>query len=465
MNKQKKILILIQSGYSARNFILSGFLKNPDLEFTFWSDQDYIKQYNIQNKYINLPEYDYSWKANFIQKIKSKAEIFLNVKKTKDKNYLHYLIGIYKTKSLRIKLKNKLADIIAIFFATDKGIQAIDTPFYNAIRKTNYYKSCIQQLKELNPDVVFCTHQRASGAIAPVLAARDLGVKTACFIHSWDNIPKGVQLVKADNYFVWSDYMKEEMEFYYPFIDSSSIKVTGTPQFTMYFDKQFEQTRELFFKQFNLDPVKKYILFTGNDKTTSPNDPIYLAEICKAVLKINEHRNNEYRVLFRPNPVDRNSDFDITLKIYSNVLTELKPEWFGSEDFFWNKGGPSMNDISLLTNSIIHSELIVNVGSTIAIDAAILNKPTCWINFDVESDYNWSVKRVYQFIHFKILKDIQPIFWINELKHIEKALDEALENKNKTLSDRQKLIERVVKLPIEDTNKRMWIFLNLLDEV
>tara|TARA_R110002074_G_scaffold402118_1_gene603807 strand:- start:1136 stop:2536 length:1401 start_codon:yes stop_codon:yes gene_type:complete len=463
--EKKKVLILIQSGYSAKNFILSGFLENSDFEFVFWSDQDYIKQYNIKNEYINLPEYDYHWKINFLQKIKSKAELLLNVKRTSDINYLHYLVGIHRNKSLKIKLKNWLSNTIAKFYATEKGIQSIDKPFYKAIRKSSYYKSSLEQLKKINPDVVFCTHQRASGAIAPVLGARDLGIRTACFIHSWDNIPKGVQLVKADNYFVWSDYMKGEMEFYYPFIKANSIKVTGTPQFTMYFDKQFEQTRALFFKQFDLDPSKKYILFSGNDKTTSPNDPVYLSHICDAVVNINKNSNDQYRMLFRPNPVDRNSDFDKTLKKYPAILTELEPEWFGSEDFFWNQGGPSKKDISLLMNSIIHSELIINVGSTIAIDAAILGKPTCWINFEVESDYNWSVRRVYQFIHFKILKGIQPVFWINELNQIEEVLKEALKNVNKTLVDRQKLVETVVKLPIKETNKRMWNFLKVIDEV
>ena len=121
MNK-RKVLLLIQSGYSARNFILSGFLNDKDLEFTFWSDQDYIQEYDIKNKLIKLPEYDYHWKVNFIVKIKNRAELFFNVKKTNNKNYLSYLIGIHKSNSLRGQFKKVLSNTIARFYANEKGI-------------------------------------------------------------------------------------------------------------------------------------------------------------------------------------------------------------------------------------------------------------------------------------------------------------------------------------------------------
>ncbi|MFY0631060.1 MAG: hypothetical protein JXR05_11810 [Flavobacteriaceae bacterium] len=463
MSKQK-VLLLIQSGYSARNFILSNFLEDESLDFTFWSDQDYIKEYDIKNELIRLPEHDYHWKINFIQKIKNRAELFFNVKKTKNKNYLSYLIGIYKSNSLRIQLKKFLYTIIARFYANEKGIQNLDKPLYKAVRKTTYYKKCVAQLKDSNPELVLCTHQRASVAIAPMLAARDLGIKTVCFIHSWDNMPKGVQLVKADRYFVWSEYMKKEMQLYYPFINESSIKVTGTPQFMFYVNEKYKVSREDFLNEFNLDTTKKYIVFSGNDKTTSPNDPVYLSDICKSIQELNKV-DDTYRILFRPNPIDRNDGFDAVLQEFSNVVTEIKPNWFGTDVFLWNQGGPNEKDVSLLVNTISHCELMVNMGSTMALDAAILGKPSCYIKYDVPSEYDWSVKRTYQFIHFDIVKQSKPVFWIDDRNNLSKVLKEALSNPEKTLEGREKWIETVTKLPIVETNQRMWDFLKNGDEV
>jgi len=461
---KKKVLILIQSGYSARNFILSGFLDNPEFEFAFWSDQDYIEQYGIQNRLIKLPTYDYNARTNFLQKVKNRAELFFNVRRTKNKDYLLYLSGIYKRSSFRKGVKLFLTNTMAKTYATENGIQNLDKPFYKSIRKSSYYQACKQQLMKEQPAMVFCTHQRVSGAVAPMLAARDLGIKTICFIHSWDNVPKGVQLVKADEYFVWSEYMKNEMIAHYPFFDADSVKVTGTPQFACYFNKECRLDRKDFLSQFGLDPEKKYILFSGNDKTTSPNDPVYLADVCKVVTQLNQ-KNNQYHVLFRPNPIDRNEGFDKTLEEHKNVVTEIKPNWFGSEVFLWNKGGPSVKDVSLLVNTILHSELVVNMGSTMALDAAILGKPSCYINYDVESTYNWSVKRTYRFIHFNMIKDIDPVFWIKDRNKIYGILEHALSNVEVTKEGRDQWIERATELPIEETIPRMWKFLSEAYEV
>ena len=463
-SEKEHIFLLVQSGYSTRNFVMSGFLNHDKANVTFWSDQDYIKEYDINNEIVMLPSYSYNGTLSFIQKIKNKAELFFNVKTFKNNDYKFYLIGISKSNSIKVKIKNALTTIIATLFSTQKGIEYLDKPFYKTTRKTVYYKQCKEQLLQHKPTIVFCTHQRASNAVAPMLAARDLGIKTVCFIHSWDNIPKGVQLVKADTYFVWSDYMKNEMLTHYPFIKSDAIKITGTPQFIPYFKEEYQLEREVFFNQFKLDASKKYILFSGNDKTTSPNDPIYLSDLCEAIKKLNQ-TEDIYRIVFRPNPIDKNEGFKSVLKKYSEIVTELKPEWFGSEVFIWNKGGPSKKDISLLVNTILHSELIVNMGSTMALDAALLKKPSCYINYDVKSEYNWTVDRIYRFIHFKMIKKQNPVFWINKREDFLNVIEQALKYPSKTEKGRENWIKNITKLPIEETNKRMWNFLLAKDDI
>jgi hypothetical protein len=56
-------------------------------------------------------------------------------------------------------------------------------------------------------------------AVAPLLAAQDLGIPTATFIFSWDNLPKATMVVEANYYFVWSHHMKRELLLYYPNIE------------------------------------------------------------------------------------------------------------------------------------------------------------------------------------------------------------------------------------------------------
>src|SRR5690606_11927045 len=60
-------------------------------------------------------------------------------------------------------------------------------------------------LAELRPTAVFASHQRPPEVLAPVLAARDLGIPTATFVFSWDNLTsKGRILAPFDHYLVWS---------------------------------------------------------------------------------------------------------------------------------------------------------------------------------------------------------------------------------------------------------------------
>lgn len=88
-----------------------------------------------------------------------------------------------------------------------------------------------------------------------------LGIPTASFIFSWDNLPKATTLIEPDFYFVWSDYMKNELLQYCPYVKENQVFVTGTPQFESHFDKSLLQTKEIFYKTHNLDLKERIYLF------------------------------------------------------------------------------------------------------------------------------------------------------------------------------------------------------------
>ena len=152
-------------------------------------------------------------------------------------------------------------------------------------------------------------HQSATcQCIAPILACQDLGIPTATFIFSWDNLPKATMVIEPDHYLVWSKHMAKELQDYYPYIQKNQIQITGSPQFEFHFDDSHLQTREGFFKKYGLNLNKKYICFSGDDITTSPHDPEYLRDVLEAVKELNTKGQN-LGVIFRPCPVD----FSITL--------------------------------------------------------------------------------------------------------------------------------------------------------
>ena len=80
--------------------------------------------------------------------------------------------------------------------------------------RSPFTASCFRDWK---PEVLLCSHHRPTNVIAPVLAARDLGIPTATLIFSWDNLTsKGRIVAPFDHYLVWSELMRSELLRFYP---------------------------------------------------------------------------------------------------------------------------------------------------------------------------------------------------------------------------------------------------------
>ena len=76
---------------------------------------------------------------------------------------------------------------------------------------------------ENRPSVVFSSNQRSLTVVPVIVAARSLGIPTAAFIFSWDNLTsKGRIAAPFDHYLVWSDLMRDELLHDYPHGDRPS---------------------------------------------------------------------------------------------------------------------------------------------------------------------------------------------------------------------------------------------------
>ena len=198
-------------------------------------------------------------------------------------------------KGIKNAFKSLYVDFLVATKSSERGVVSIREKIKKLERSTAKYEYCKKQLLEHKPDIVFCTNPRPTQAIAPILAAQDLGIPTASLIFSWDNLPKATMVVETDYYLVWSDHMKAELLYYHPNIKADQIKVTGTPQFEIHFDKDSLLSREAFFEAHALDVNKKYICFSGDDVTTSPDDPKYLEDLALAITRLNKKKPNWVR--------------------------------------------------------------------------------------------------------------------------------------------------------------------------
>lgn len=453
----KKIFILLPDGIGLRNFAYSSFYELGEMQgfdVVFWNNTPFqlidegFKEIKIENAKTHPL-------TDIYKNVKIQAELNLNIRKTRDYVYNAYRFP-FSYKTINSTVKSIIIQLLSLTHSSEKGIKKIRKKIRVEERKTLYYYQSKETLKKEKPDMVFCTNQRPMLAIAPLLAAQDLGIPTATFIFSWDNLPKATMIVETDYYFVWSNHMKKELLFYYPYIKEEEIFVTGTPQFESHFDSSKLLSREMFFHEYKLDVKKKYICYSGDDITTCPDDPKYLEDVATAIKKLNNN-GHSLGIIFRRCPVDLSSRFDKVLEHYKNIIIPIAPLWEKKGEN-WNSISPTPQDILLQMNTIAHTEMVVNLGSSMVFDYASYNKPCAYINYDVHNKIspNWSVENIYNFIHFRSMPDEAAIVWLNSPNEIATKIEQALKNSKITVNHANDWFKLINQHPAQDASKRIW---------
>ena len=423
--KKNKILLFFPDGVGIRNYLYSDTFTNTNEELILFHDFDpetiaAIKKNVAIESEIVIPDYKESVKEKFLRELICLSRLYYNQEQVKNPTLLSNWNWNQKTFSKKIFYK--IIECIVPFFKKYTSILKLEQRYQNALRQNPFYDEVKTILKKERPSAVFCSHQRALKAATIFAAASDLGIPTTTVIYSWDNLPKARLALRADNYLVWSDYMKNELNTYYPEISADKISVTGTPQFEFYQKAENIIEKEIFYKRYNLDPNKKIICFSGDDLKTSPDDPSYLKDLAQEIIKAN--LQHQYQILFRRCPVDFSGRFDEVVNEFKDLIKEASPSWYFSKSKEWNAVYPSLEDVKLLVSTVFYSDLVVNVGSTMAFDFWMFNKPCIFINYDQQNkkEKNWSVKTIYQFQHFKSMPNKKAVIWLNSKEEISKKI-------------------------------------------
>lgn len=254
----------------------------------------------------------------------------------------------------------------------------------------------VELLRTWGTESVLCAHQRPTTVQPVVMAARRLGIPTATFIFSWDNLTtKGRIAAPFDHFFVWSDQMAEELVRYYPDVDDSRVHVVGSPQFEPYADPSLVWDRERFLRELGLEADRPVIAFTGGDTFTCPEDPEHLRIVCELIRSGRITGNPQ--VVLRPAPVDTSDRFAAVLDRYPVVLS--RPVW-RDPGAGWAAVAPTRQDMELLVNLTRHSNVNINMASTMTLDFALHDTPVVNLGFDVDPSRNLA-PRYYGFDHYR----------------------------------------------------------------
>lgn len=416
MNHKKKVILLLPDGVGIKNYLYTKTFSHPDLDLMLWHNLDdktltTIKSFNPIQKDYKCPTYKESLKEKFVRELICLARLKHNAKLEKNPTILTNWNKKHKTWSKKIFYT--YIELASKFVRNYQTIIKLDQYYQFILRKNAYFDLISNQLKLEQPDLVFCTHQRAINVASIFSAANSLSIQTATVIYSWDNLPKARLALRANHYLVWSNYMKDEMANYYPEIPHDQVVVSGTPQFECYFNADNIMAKQDFYSKFNLDINKKIICYSGDDELTSPDDPKYLEDLILVLKKY--QLDDKYQVLLRRCPVDISGRFDDLLVKYSGILKEATPVWQYEPGQSWVTVCPLPEDVKLLVSTAYYCDVVVNVGSTMAFDFAMFKKPCIYINYDQTDKKvsDWSVKTIYKFQHFRSMPSKDAVLWWN----------------------------------------------------
>ena len=451
-----RICFLIPDGIGIRNYLYSDVithLRNAGHEVVLWHslDEGMIKlteerfgrkfeQFQFEHLPDNFLVQLYRESARF-------ARLQLNAKQKDNPTILTNWIGGYG--SFKNKILMNFAEKIGKRITSYNETASLEKRNFKQIRKSRKFKAAVSKIKEINPDLIFCTHQRVFSVTATMEAAKYLDIPTATAIFSWDNLPKGRLPFRADRYFVWSEYMKQELKDYYPEIEELKIDITGTPQFDFYRDPSLIVSKDVFAAKYGLDASKDWVCFSGCDSITSPNDALYLNDVAASL----EGEKN-IQLIFRPVPVESEKRYSAVLNRYPNIKL-FKPVWKKGEH--WGSFFPLFEDIQILVNLAYHCKVVVNIGSTMALDFTAFGNVGLYLNFDQpESKHDWSVTTTYKFEHFKSMKDLKAVGWINSPEEILPMIKTALSSPEQISPDNKKWFDRIVDPnPLKPAAKRI----------
>ena len=415
-------------GVGIRNYLYSDVFKSTGKELVLLHNlspetiADLRKEISFSAEFF-LPDYNESLKEKFLRELICLKRLRYNTDITSNPTILTYWNTRHKT--LSKKIFYKIVEIAALASNDYASILKLEKLYQKEIRKNIFYRNAMEILRQIDPEVIFCTHQRGLKAAPIFAAANEMGITSATAIYSWDNLPKARMALRGNKYFVWSDYMKQEMQMFYPEIPLQDMVVSGTPQFEFYRNDSNVIPRTNFFQRYNLDESKKIICFSGDDELTSPDDPKYLEDVAVALTQSGLAQH--YQILFRRSPADFSGRYNEIIERHTTIIREAPPLWHFRNDAAWATIYPSTDDVRLLVSTAYYCDVVINLGSTMAFDFHMFGKPCIFINYDQDKkqEPDWSVETIYRFQHFRSMPAENCVVWLNGQSEITAKIEQA----------------------------------------
>ena len=301
--------------------------------------------------------------------------------------------------------------------------------YYVFPEKNKYIASYFDTYK---PDLVFSTSITSRFDNVFLKEAKRRNIKTVSMTKSWDNATKMYHRFIPDYFLVQNDRIKKAlMEVQH--VKESSIFVVGFPQFDWYTNASYLVSREQHLTKKGLDPTLPVIFF-GSQGEWYPYDYTIAETIYEWI------RDG---VLCMPCQLLVRPHFSTVKTTPLQKLRGLPgvayDDGYEVSEAFSDNWDPKIEEVADFANTMYHSSMIVNMVSTLALDAACFNKPIINVLYGGVYQNNKDVTAyLSQVVHYGWIFDTKAPTVVKNKEQLKQAInmylkDQTIKSKERTL--------------------------------
>lgn len=267
-------------------------------------------------------------------------------------------------------------------------------------------------------------------------------VPTLTLVPSWDNLSSKGAIHRAyDSVMVWNEEMQEEVRRIYPNYALHQIPIVGVPRFDAYRESlpaSFQKAS--LWPELGLDPNKKTILFANTASRSFKYQPEVIRHVSEA---IGSGELSSCQLLVRLHPHDDPQLYE-SLRAMPNTV--VWPALNQFEAAFGVESSPPANDLLMLAAMMRQCDVVLNAASTIALDAAVCDKPIISVAYDGDAKLSYfdSILSAYEYTHQQVFLRAEAAVLVHNKEEMIKAILEALAAPELRRGARAQLAESVV---------------------
>lgn len=335
------------------------------------------------------------------------------------------------------RARSFVADFVSTL-AILEGIQKI----LSARLEKSYRSACDltpfkNQLAELNTDLLWSTVCVSHLEYPYILAAKDLGIRVAASILSFDNLTSRGMLPLFDYYLIWGPTMKQQLlRLYSRKVSVKRVFETGTPQFDYHYSEENRWSKQITLRNLGLSNVSDYFLYAASHRSLAPNEPQLVQQLIQRIST--DGFLSSIGFVIRLHPLDDWNRWTSIADQHRAVVIsrpfEQAPDTEG-----WVES--TLDDQRRLVSTLYHAKACINIASTMSLDSAVMNRPVICIDFSSETDSpDGILYEEYKAEHYRSLVESDGIQMAHSWDELMFLLKDAITNPEKHQEQRKQMI-------------------------